>query len=223
MPIIGIYKITNPTGKIYIGQSKEIRERMLSYKRLDCEKQYKIYNSLKKYGWVAHTFEVIEECTVEDLNKRERYWQDFYDVLNREKGLNLTLVDTEEEPRVLSEETREKMRESGKVKIFTEEHRENLAKVWRGRKHTEETKKKQSDAHKGEKSHRYGKPAWNKGKKLPHLRGENNGWSKLVMCTATGIFYYSRREAAASLGITEGALGHMLRGSVKNRTTLIDV
>ena len=32
-PIIGIYKITNPTGKIYIGQSINIEVRLKSYKK----------------------------------------------------------------------------------------------------------------------------------------------------------------------------------------------
>lgn len=41
-----------------------------------------------------------------------------------------------------SKETREKMSESGKVKIFTEEHRKNMSKAGKGRIFTEEHKRK---------------------------------------------------------------------------------
>ena len=48
--MIGIYKITSPTKKIYIGQSINIEYRIESYKKLiRCKKQIKLYNSLKKY------------------------------------------------------------------------------------------------------------------------------------------------------------------------------
>lgn len=57
--MIGIYKITNPNGKIYIGQSTNIDKRFYRYKRLECKGQIKLYNSLKKYGWDAHIIEII--------------------------------------------------------------------------------------------------------------------------------------------------------------------
>jgi len=68
---IGIYKITSPTNKIYIGQSTNIKSRKNQYKRLNCKLQPKLYNSLKKYGPENHIFEIIEECLLEQLDKRE--------------------------------------------------------------------------------------------------------------------------------------------------------
>ena len=48
----GIYKITNPKGKIYIGQSVNIEKRFSSYKSIrNCHYQIKLFNSLKKYGF----------------------------------------------------------------------------------------------------------------------------------------------------------------------------
>ncbi len=46
---IGIYKIVTPSGKVYIGQSIKILERIKSYKRVDitCKRQPKLYRSLK--------------------------------------------------------------------------------------------------------------------------------------------------------------------------------
>ena len=54
--MIGIYKITSPTNKIYIGQSIDIENRFTKYKSLDCKNQVRLYNSLKKYGFDKHKF-----------------------------------------------------------------------------------------------------------------------------------------------------------------------
>lgn len=55
-----IYKITNPNGFVYIGQSCNFARRIKSYKH--CEKrQAIIYNSIRKYGYESHTFEVLHE------------------------------------------------------------------------------------------------------------------------------------------------------------------
>jgi len=94
--MIGIYKIVSLTGKVYIGQSWNIEDRASKYKRLVCKGQPAIYSSLTKYGWEAHTFEIIHQLpsdvTQEILNEYETlYWQLYKDckikVLNiREPG-----------------------------------------------------------------------------------------------------------------------------------------
>jgi hypothetical protein len=103
--VCGIYKITSPSGRVYIGQSKDVfRLRVRNYKKETCHSQPLLERSLKKYGWENHTFEIIEECEVEDLNCRERHWQDFYDVLNG--GLNCVLQECGELKYKLSENTK---------------------------------------------------------------------------------------------------------------------
>lgn len=99
--IIGIYKITNPKGKVYIGQSSNINNRKYFYKYLKCYKQPIIYSSLLKYGWENHQWDIIEECSWEQLNIRERYWQEYYDVIGP-NGLNCILTNTDKLPRKLS-------------------------------------------------------------------------------------------------------------------------
>ena len=79
--MIGVYKITSPTNKIYIGQSTNIEKRWVSYTTLNCKGQRKLYNSLKKYGWEGHKKEIIEECDVHLLEERENHWKLFYNVL----------------------------------------------------------------------------------------------------------------------------------------------
>jgi hypothetical protein len=87
---IGIYKITNPKGKVYIGKSKDIEKRFKSYYKIwHCSQQIKLFNSLKKYLPENHTFEIIEECDIKQLNKREIYYINSFNSLN--SGLNLTI------------------------------------------------------------------------------------------------------------------------------------
>ena len=64
--ICGIYKIISPSGKIYIGESENIPNRIYYYKIVSCKKQRRLYNSIKKYGWENHIFEIIEECDFVD-------------------------------------------------------------------------------------------------------------------------------------------------------------
>lgn len=90
----GIYKITSPSGKVYIGQSRNVLKRFREYKTLsNCKGQNRLYNSFLKHGVDNHIYEIIEECSINFLNEKERYWQDYYEVLN-EKGLNCVLTAT---------------------------------------------------------------------------------------------------------------------------------
>jgi group I intron endonuclease len=84
--MVGIYKITSPTGKIYIGQSVDIEKRWKYYYTLNCKGQTKIYNSLKKYGPENHMFEIIEECLENFLEEKETYYKIKYNTLT--EGLN---------------------------------------------------------------------------------------------------------------------------------------
>lgn len=104
---IGIYKIVNPKGRVYIGQSINIKFRLTQYKYYKCKTQTKLYNSLKKYGFNLHICEIIEKCSVEQLNDRERYYQDLYNSV--EEGLNCRFTSSSDKLGVISEQTRKKM------------------------------------------------------------------------------------------------------------------
>jgi group I intron endonuclease len=108
--LIGIYKITSPSGRIYIGQSIDINKRFTGYYSMtNVRWQRKLKASLLKYGPMNHTYEVIEECLVDQLNERERYWQEYYDSANIKTGLNIVLTNTREKKAVVSEESRRLM------------------------------------------------------------------------------------------------------------------
>ncbi len=154
--IIGIYKITSPTGKIYIGQSVNIVNRKSRYKNLQCEQQYKIYRSLKKYGWEAHNFEIIHVCERHELNNLEIFYIKKYDTFNTEHGLNLKSGGNVEK---CSDETKRKMslKLLGNTRTlnykYSEERRleinAKILKAKEGYSHSEETRQKISRSHFG--------------------------------------------------------------------------
>jgi group I intron endonuclease len=238
--ICGIYKITNPEGKVYIGHSKDIDTRWRAYRRLDCKAQQKIYNSLKKYGVSSHTFEVVEECAFDDLTCRERFWQDYYDVTDREKGLNLTLVECGDVKKEVSEETREKHRIIAKNRVFSEETLKKLSEIRIGFKHSVETKKRMSEAQIGHKNN-LGFKHTDETRKLMsakskgHTRGAGRIQSKetkekiaeynfkIILNRENGIFYLGVKEAAESLNINPNTLVGKLNGRRKNNTPFIYV
>lgn len=89
--MITIYKITNPRGKVYIGQTINYTKRINHYRILNCKTQYKLYNSLKKYGFNNHVFEVIEQVSKCNSDEREQHWINHYQCYWKDlnKGLNL--------------------------------------------------------------------------------------------------------------------------------------
>jgi hypothetical protein len=144
--IIGVYKITSPKKRVYIGQSADVRRRFKEYKILHCKDQPRLYNSLKKHGVDKHKFEILHQCKLEQLNKLECYYIELFQCFNNEYGLNLK---SGGDRVVFSEETKKKI--SDKLK--------GRQPTMLGRKHTEETKRKMSENSKGEKNHNYGKPS----------------------------------------------------------------
>lgn len=108
----GIYKITSPTGRVYVGQSKDIDRRWENYRRLKCQNQKRLLASFKKYGVETHFFEVVELCEISRLDEMEVLHGLKLDCLSDSKGLNLKLGST---CRHLSDKTRSKMSDSAKL------------------------------------------------------------------------------------------------------------
>lgn len=88
----GIYRITDlTTGKSYIGQSVDIKERFRQHIKSALtygKATNKLYSTMQKSGVYNFTFEILEEVSRENLNERETYWIEFYKT--KDFGLNTT-------------------------------------------------------------------------------------------------------------------------------------
>ena len=81
--ITGIYRITNmETKQCYIGQAKDIKERWREHMKcglgIDTPAGNKLYKAMLDYGLDVFTFELIEECSSDNLNEKERFFIDLY-------------------------------------------------------------------------------------------------------------------------------------------------
>jgi len=207
--MIGIYKITNPKNRVYVGQSINIEKRFKTYKSEFGKGQSKLYNSFVKYGVENHIFEVIQECKTEKLNELERYYQELYNCLNH--GLNCVYVSANGKSGKVSEETRLKMI---KAQIGN--------KKWLGKKHSEETKLKMSKSMKGiKRSSEFCKNISDR------MKGKHTGMispnTKLVLDIFNGIYYESLREASKSSNINYNTLKANLSRYKINKTNFIYV
>ena len=81
--ICGIYKITNlNTEECYIGQSVNIADRWKQHCKcglgIDASTTNKLYNAMQKDGVWNFTFELLEQCSKQLLNEKEKFWIQMY-------------------------------------------------------------------------------------------------------------------------------------------------
>lgn len=140
--ISGIYKITNKVNlKVYIGQSNNIYQRWRSH-RSSLKSGYRenshLVNAWRKYGEPNFDFEILEKCSLEELDEKERYWISNYESCDREKGYNKESGGNLN--KILSIETRHKI---------SKNHADvcGINNSYYGKKHSDETRKKIKDNH----------------------------------------------------------------------------
>lgn len=186
----GVYKITSPSGAVYVGQSWDILARWKSYKSYRHQDQPRLFNSFKKHGAENHKFEIIAwfsaGCSQQALDDYER--QHIADL----KAQGIPLLNIMEGGRGgrHSEESKRKIGEANrnsKRPDLAAYNRAFKAEQMRGRKATEETKRKIGLAHKGK--------AWSKGR----VQSESERQKRSEITKR----FWAKRKA---LGIT-GALG----------------
>lgn len=218
----GIYKITSPTGRVYVGQAMDVEDRKKEYSILrNCIQQKRLYSSFLKYGWGAHIFETIEKCNISELNSRERFWQEHFDVIGK-NGMNCVLQNSEEKRKVYSEKVLKKMSISKRGINNPMFGRRGEDSPIFGIKRSENTKNKISLINTGEKHPMFGKLHSEKSKKSMSISrsGSNNYESRKVIDLGSGIIYVSIREASECNGIKYNTLRDYLNGRLKNKTNL---
>jgi group I intron endonuclease len=185
--MIGIYKITSPSKKIYIGQSIDIERRFKEYKKLQCNQSLKLYNSLKKHGYENHIFEILEECSKPQLNeKEENYILSFNSHID---GLNIKLASKPAWTGKKRPEHSEFLKKngSGLSYIRTQEHKDNLKEKLSGKKLSKELCEKISKNKIGKKT-------------------------KKIICIETQQIFNSIKECSENLNISKGCICSFVKG-----------
>lgn len=211
-----IYKITSPTDKIYIGKSTNLKLRLDDYRRLRCKNQKFLYNSLSKYGFDSHKFDIIYEGehSLKELNELEIYYIGLFNSFhgNNHNGLNLTLGGEGVFGRKISDEHRKKIIESNKNRVY--------------KKHTEETKKLISENRKKTGSTIAHKVACEKrkGRKIKKsdewIKNNSESIKKpILQYTIENVFikeWKSAKDVEIELGLSRKNISANLRGKTKH-------
>ena len=192
----GIYKIVNiENQKFYIGSAKDMHQRWSAHKSLlnrQAHHNSYLQNAWNKYGESCFEFEVVEEVSdVGKLVKREQHWLDKTKAC--EIGYNLQPFAHNSLGRILSEETKNKIRAKSIGRKHNKETRIKMAKSrlgekngMYGKKHTEETKqmigKTKQGTNIGGDNHFYGKAHTEEVKrKIGEANKGNKGNTKLTV------------------------------------------
>lgn len=177
--MMGIYKITNTINrKVYIGKSIDIEERW----RQERYKQPNLHfaNAVKKYGIENFSFEVLEECSEEQLDDKEKFYIKEYNSTDENLGYNITSGGTggAMPPDVI------------KRSLATKEKRNSFVRYWKGKEIPNEIKEKISNSLKKEKNNNY--------KKF----GKNAANHREVVCLETGEIFGSVKQIAEKLDVS---------------------
>ena len=87
----GVYKITFPNNKVYIGISNNIYRRMLEH-NTDFRNNLPIEKAIQKYGKITE-FDILEQIDSENrslMREREKYWILKYNSNKKEFGYNIS-------------------------------------------------------------------------------------------------------------------------------------
>ena len=211
--MIGIYKITSPTKKIYIGQSIDVNDRFTKYKRLNCDNQTILIRSFRKYGVDSHKFEILEECLESELNDKERYYQDVFECVGK-NGLNCKLTKSSDRNGILSAETRIRIGLGNRGKVVSSEARKKISIA--NKNPSKETRLRMSLSQKGRVCSELTKTKMS----LANKGMSKEFKKKIILDVNTGVFYFGLIEASNIYGITRKTLQRQLSGFSKNKTNL---
>ncbi len=186
-----VYKIVNLVNdKVYVGQTINLRKRYSNHKSSTGNRF--ICRAIRKYGIRNFTIEILE--LVPDYGKLDeietKYIQSFQST-NPNIGYNLTDVPMTARGHLVSEETRERLREFNRIRASDPKKNPMY-----GKKHRPESIQKMKDRKK-ERGHLYRRT--NK----PVVR----------ICTKTGetVEFKSRKELASVMGTSKEVIGMVIK------------
>jgi len=208
-----IYMITSPTGRLYVGSTINISNRWNHYYLLKCKSQRKLYNSLLKYGWKAHIFEIIMKVPIDEMLKYETMIGWGFNVLEKE-NLNCRLPKLGDIYSVMSYDTKLRIGFKNKNSIRTQAQKDNLKFINLGKKLSKETCIKMGKARLGNK-HALGKTRISEFK----LTMNSHNFKPILQFDLNDNFikeWISIKNAAEVLKINSGHIGQVCLGKRKS-------
>lgn len=123
--VTGIYKITNPDGLVYIGQSKDVGRRFKQHRVNNWMPRNPLGASMIKYGKNAHKYELLHECTIDELNKYEVYYIKKYNS-KTPNGLNVSCSGSEKNGKLTTKKQATWLRSHGFIMGLNSENLDDL-------------------------------------------------------------------------------------------------
>lgn len=249
--ICGVYLIKGPTGKVYVGESLDVKRRLFMHiSAADVGKMLPLYEDMRLYSKDLFTFEILVECDPKDLLYYESLFQTKYSAIGG-SGYNTIVTKLTDKKREVTEEAKKNLSLSGLHKKHSQQTKDKVREQATGRLHREDVKKVIGDSKKGDKNYNakkvkclntglifdncsdaarhFGYPPSSVNK---NLRGERNldkykhlrflDYTKdLVLNLVTGLVYDTMLEAAETYNIPKRRLTDRLKGRVENNTDFV--
>ena len=220
--MIGIYKVTNLiNGKCYIGQSRNVENRLKDHQKPNRECNPAIREDLLRYGKENFSYEVLEECEASQLNERESYYirtmKPEYNTKGfTEHGIYYNDKALREKISRANKAWWESLPQETKDKIIkenltgrsvgyrlTNEQKEHLRQMNLGKKQSLETVNKR-------------KETIRRLKDAGVFVQTNAGHKKPITCLNDGQVYESVKSAAEKYGLRAGTISAVLKGRQKS-------
>ena len=195
------------------------------------EKPTYFWNAIQKYGWDNFNHDIllkIESETLEELvfwlDEWEKYYIEKYDSLyngyNSTSGGNCGTVVSDmtrekiresQRGKTLSYETRCKIGEASRGRYVSDETRQKISEAKKGQKHTKESKQKMSDSHKGKQISNETRQKISKA-----LVGQPSKLQKKVICLETLQIFDNATKAGEWCGVGRTSIKNHLNGGTKS-------